>query len=260
MRGPRHRFIRIEARRPAAAGNDALHGSSPIAERRSSSTRQARIRATAAITHREPTRSRATSVPIVLSNGDYSATFVRSTHDRRRCPSRASSRCSRCSTARRAAPRKRAAPGVGGGSAARRARRRRVARAVHCDPRPRFTQSAERGVRVRATAGEEIDRPGARDDRDATDTNVRRMSALIDDTLDFAALGWLGHRRANRRGRRPRARAAGRGKRTAGFEPGTLDGLERFDRSHDRCDRGRIQQLASNLLSNALGMVRARIR
>ena len=31
----------------------------------------------------------------------------------------------------------------------------------------------------------------------------------------------------------PRASAAGRGKRTAGFEPGTLDRLQRFDRAHD---------------------------
>ena len=32
VRRPRHRFIRIEARRAAVAGNDALHGSSPIAD------------------------------------------------------------------------------------------------------------------------------------------------------------------------------------------------------------------------------------
>ena len=84
-------------------------------------------------------------------------------------------------------------------------------------------------------------------------TNVRRMSALIDDTLDFA-----------------RARL-GSG---IGVQIAEVDDLERAllavaselqdsnpGRSIDcsvsigrtiRCDRGRIQQLASNLLSNAL--------
>ena len=84
-------------------------------------------------------------------------------------------------------------------------------------------------------------------------TNVRRMSALIDDTLDFA-----------------RARL-GSG---IGVQIAEVDDLERAllavaselqdsnpGRSIDcsvsigrtiRCDRGRIQQFASNLLSNAL--------
>ena len=84
-------------------------------------------------------------------------------------------------------------------------------------------------------------------------TNVRRMSALIDDTLDFAP------------------RSAGLG---IGVQIAEVDDLERAllavaselqdsnpGRSIDcsvsigrtiRCDRGRIQQLASNLLSNAL--------
>ena len=84
-------------------------------------------------------------------------------------------------------------------------------------------------------------------------TNVRRMSALIDDTLDFAP------------------RSAGLG---IGVQIAEVDDLERAllavaselqdsnpGRSIDcsvsigrtiRCDRGRIQQFASNLLSNAL--------